>query len=338
MKKIFVFSVLLSLVIFSCSKKVDVVKLEKDTPAYELATELSKKLPSLDPDENRVLASARDFKITTGEIVQIIHNNFANRIGQLKSMDANGIKEVIEGLSNGLGEQKLLLNAAEKKNIIVPQTEVDSILSLQYQRAGGKEKFMEWLNKNGMSIEKVKNDIQNSLTINHYLDETLSKETEVSEEEIQKLYNEDKTASVRHILLMTQGKSDSAKIEIRKKMEVILERAKQGEDFAKLVEEYSEDPGSKNNGGLYKDFGRGAMVKPFEDAAFSVPIGEISDIIETRFGYHILKVIDRKKETQPLEKVQLQLEKKIKEKKQNEAYLDHIKNLKEESKFKILEF
>ncbi len=142
-----------------------------------------------------------------------------------------------------------------------------------------------------------------------YLKEYYKKiNTKVTEKEIQKLYNEDKTASVIHILLMTQGKSDSAKIEIRKKMEVILERAKQGEDFAKLVEEYSEDPGSKNNGGLYKDFGRGDMVKPFEDAAFSVPIGEISDIIETRFGYHILKVIDRKKETQPLEKVQQQIE------------------------------
>jgi len=338
MKKILVFSVLLSLIISGCSKKVDVIKLEKDTPAYELATELSKKLPSLDPDKNRILVSAKEFKISTGEVIQTIQNNFANRIGQLKNMDANGIKEVIESLSNGLGEQKLLLNAAKKKNIIIPQTEVDSILSLQYQHAGGKEKFMQWLNNNGMSIEKVKNDIHNSLAINRYLDGTLAEETEVTEEEIQKLYNEDKTASVRHILLMTQGKSDSAKMVIRKKMEGILERAKHGEDFAKLAEEYSEDPGSKNNGGLYKDFGRGAMVKPFEDAAFSVPIGEISDIIETRFGYHILKVIGRKKETLPLEKVQPQLERKIKEKKQNEAYLDHIKKLKEESKFKILEF
>ncbi|MBL7136992.1 MAG: peptidylprolyl isomerase [Candidatus Marinimicrobia bacterium] len=338
MKKIFVFSVLLSLIIFGCSKKIDVIKLEKDTPAYELATELSKKLPSLDPDENRVLVSAKEFKITTGEVVQIIQNNFANRIGQLKNMDANGIKDVIESLSNGLGEQKLFLNAAKNVNIIVPQTEIDSILSLQYQRAGGEEKFMEWLNNYGMSIEEVKNDIQNSLTINHYLDETLAEETEVTDEEIQKLYNEDKTASVRHILLMTQGKSDSAKKEIRKKMEGILEKAKQGEDFAKLAEEHSEDPGSKNNGGLFKDFGRGSMVKPFEDAAFSVPIAEISDIIETRFGYHILKVIDRKKETQPLVKVQPQLERKIKEKKQNEAYIDHVNKLKEESKFKILEF
>ena len=76
MKKILIFSVLLSLIISGCSKKVDVIKLEKDTPAYELATELSKKLPSLDPDKNRILVSAKEFKISTGEVIQIIQNNF----------------------------------------------------------------------------------------------------------------------------------------------------------------------------------------------------------------------------------------------------------------------
>jgi parvulin-like peptidyl-prolyl isomerase len=117
---------------------------------------------------------------------------------------------------------------------------------------------------------------------------------------------------------MTQGKNDVEKQRIRKKMEGILARAKKGEDFAKLAQKYTEDPGSKSKGGLYEDFGRGKMVKPFEDAAFSVPVGEISDIVETRYGYHILKVVDRKKETRPYDEVRDEIEKNLKKKQKNE--------------------
>ena len=117
----------------------------------------------------------------------------------------------------------------------------------------------------------------------------------MTEEEIQERYQQDKAASVRHILLMTQGKSDSAKKEIRKKMEAILAEAKSGKDFAELAKKDTEDSSSKNNGGRYENFGRGRMVKTVEDAASSVPVCEISDTVETRYGYHILKVIDRKK-------------------------------------------
>jgi hypothetical protein len=71
---------------------------------------------------------------------------------------------------------------------------------------------------------------------------------------------------------------------------------------------FSEDPGSKNTGGLYENFPKGQMVKPFEDAAFTLPIGSLSDIVETPYGYHILKIIDRKKETKPYEEVKKDLE------------------------------
>jgi len=77
--------------------------------------------------------------------------------------------------------------------------------------------------------------------------------------------------------------------------------------------EFTEDPGSKSSGGLYADFEKGKMVPEFEEAAFSVPIGEISDIVETQYGYHILKVIDRKKEDRPREVVVNTLKQKNKQ-------------------------
>jgi parvulin-like peptidyl-prolyl isomerase len=137
---------------------------------------------------------------------------------------------------------------------------------------------------------------------------------------------------------MTQGKSDSEKAEIRKKMEMILDKARKGADFAKLANEYSEDPGSNKNGGLYEDFGKGHMVKPFENEAFSVPIGGISNIFETQFGYHILKVIDRKKEIKPLSEVYDQLKSQLEQQKKNEATVNLLDSLKTAANYAEVEF
>ncbi len=118
-------------------------------------------------------------------------------------------------------------------------------------------------------------------------------------------------------------------------MEGILQRAKAGEDFAALAKENTEDPGSKDNGGLYENFPRGHMVKPFEDAAFSVPIGGISDIIETQYGYHILQVVERKKETKSFEEVKAELEQQLMRSKRRDMNTSVVEKLKKESGYEI---
>ena len=79
----------------------------------------------------------------------------------------------------------------------------------------------------------------------------------------------------------------------RKKAQDLAARARKGEDFAALARKYSEDPGSKEHGGDLGPFARGAMVKPFEDAAFSMTPGQISDPIKSPFGYHVIKLIEK---------------------------------------------
>ena len=307
MRRLVIISILFALIISSCG---DNGKLKKDTPAYQLAKELSAKVPYFDPDKNNALATSKAFTITTGEIIQAIYDNSGNRTSQLKNMDPERLKGIILQSTQRMADQKLVLDEAKKAKFAVPNAVLDSLMNLQYSQAGGVEKFKEMIQKSGANFEAVQKDIQNYMTFDRFLDATIASKINVSEEEL---------ASVRHILLLTQGKSDAEKLEIRKKMEGILARAKKGEDFAELAKEYTEDPGSKENGGLYENFPKGQMVKPFEDAAFSLPIGEISDIVETHYGYHILKIIDRKK-MKDLDQPKPELEQQLRSKKKQDAY------------------
>jgi peptidyl-prolyl cis-trans isomerase D len=120
-----------------------------------------------------------------------------------------------------------------------------------------------------------------------------------------------------HILFKTEGKDEAA---VKKVAETVLAKAKAGEDFAKLAKQYSED-GSKDQGGDLDYFGRGAMVKEFEDVAFSQAPGQISGLVKSQFGFHIIKTVDKRAAaTRTLAEVKPQLEDQIKfEKAQAEA-------------------
>jgi parvulin-like peptidyl-prolyl isomerase len=330
---LFTFVFLLS----SCTGDKEKVTLEPGTPSYLFAKDLASVLPSVDPDSNKVIIETNTFAISTGEVIEIIFTNFGPRASELKKFQADRIKNIIEMNAEQLAKQKLILNAAEEKGITVNEVQVDSMLQVQYQNVGGEEVFLDYLAKNGVTIEFVKKDIANAFIANKYMEDILMDESGISEKDLQDNYRQliqkDRTASVQHILLLTQGKSEQEKAEIYKKMKKILARARTGEDFSQLAAAYSEDPGSKDKGGLYADFERGAMVKPFEDAAFSVPIGELSDIIETRYGYHILKVVDRKRESRSFEEVKPEITQKLMKEKEGDLGTVHIEKLKEESAY-----
>jgi parvulin-like peptidyl-prolyl isomerase len=110
---------------------------------------------------------------------------------------------------------------------------------------------------------------------------------------------------VRHILLMTMDPATRAPLpddqvkEKRQQIDDLLKRARAGEDFAKLATQYSEDPGSKDNGGELPPFAHAsvdpshAMVPEFEAAAFSLETNQISDVVTTSYGYHIIKLLDK---------------------------------------------
>ena len=338
MKRFIVFVCLPMLFFAGCSNDPEQFQLEQGSPVYQLAKDLVPILPMLDPDVNAVLIRTNKFTVTTGEIIQTLYANMGKRTEQLKTFDAERLQSIIHENAMRHAERKLLLAEAISADSTVTQEEIDNLMDLQYRRSGGEEKFLQFLEENGIDIAYVKESITNDLFIENYLNSYFSEKIPVSEEDVQKAYEADKTASVRHILLLTQEKTDAEKKEIYSQMETILAKARGGEDFSELAKTYSEDPGSKDKGGLYENFGRGQMVPPFEDAAFSVPIGEISDIVETTYGYHIIKVIDRKKETRPFDEVQAEITDQIRQKKQNDVYQELLAQLKEKASLQIIQY
>lgn len=336
MKRITILCLIVSVVLLSCSPKKKEMALEKGTPAYQLAEDLSKSIADLDPDLNKVMVNSKDFTITTGEVMLYIYSNIGSQTDRLKQLDVQNLKQYFERNAQLIADRKLLIEKAEAAGIAVSPDQVEIAFDQRAEQSGGTENFIKTLTANGVDVDFVKEHIKVELIIQKYLDEVIEKNITVTEEEIKDLYNQDKTATVRHILLLTQDKTEEEKEAALEQMQRILIRAKEGEDFAELAKEFTEDPGSKENGGLYEDFGRGVMVKPFEEAAFSVPIGEISDIVETQYGYHILKVLDRKKETRPLEEVKTELENQIRQFKLARDFQEYMGKMRKEAEITII--
>ena len=137
--------------------------------------------------------------------------------------------------------------------------------------------------------------------------------TQISPQDIQRAYDDNlqqystpEQVRASHILLKTEGKDDAA---VKKQADDLLAKIKAGADFPDLATRFSEDDASKTKGGDLDFFPKGQMVPEFDKAAFSMKPGEISDVVKTQFGYHIIKVTDKKAaSTKPLEEVRAQIE------------------------------
>ncbi|MBI3651929.1 MAG: peptidyl-prolyl cis-trans isomerase [Acidobacteria bacterium] len=180
----------------------------------------------------------------------------------------------------------------------------------------------------------------------------------VNDADIEQYYNDHKDefeeVRARHILISTSPEPESdkpsaadakdkkeadkkpktlSKDEARKKAQGILDRVRKGEDFAKLAEEYSADPVSKTKGGDLGYFAKGAMVPEFDKVAFALKPGEISDLVETSFGFHIIKVEDHRIKPLNDEATKKQIADKVKQKKVE----DHIKEIADKSSVQVAE-
>jgi peptidyl-prolyl cis-trans isomerase C len=206
-------------------------------------------------------------------------------------------KRVLDNLIN----IELLYQESQKAGTKIDEAEVIEQFEALKKRFPTEAEFNNAIKKMKQTETTMKSQIRRGIAIQRFLDkETLGK-VEVTEEENKAYYDKHtnlfkKPEQVRasHILIKVEsGANQEIKEKARKKIEEIRQRLSKGEDFGALAKEFSQCPSSARGGDL-NYFGRGQMAKPFEEAAFALKVGELSGVVETRFGYHLIKVTDKK--------------------------------------------
>ena len=246
---------------------------------------------------------------------------------------------------NELVSAELLYQASQKASLGDLSKDVDSQLEGIKKGFGSEQEFQKVLTGRGIELKDLKEDIKKGVYINAYLEkEIFSKLSPVTEAEKKKEYdaNKDKLnvpdqVKASHILIKVSEKATPEEKKAAKdKIDALRTRLMSGEDFAKLAKENSED-GSAANGGDLGYFKKGDMVKPFEDSAFGMDKDQMSPVIETQFGYHIIKVTDKKAaHTLTYEEVSKDIEKFLINKNKRDQINKTVEGLKKTAKIEIL--
>jgi peptidyl-prolyl cis-trans isomerase C len=244
-----------------------------------------------------------------------------------------------EQVLESLIEEELLYQASIEQDVDVADEDVAGQFEQTKSNFQSDEQFETALSQAGLTPDELRNQIRRSLAINQLITQEIGQDFSVTEEESREFYDNNpqffeqgEQIEARHILLSTQGvEGDDAVAEKREKAEELKQELEDGADFAELARQESEGP-SASRGGSLGTFGRGQMVPGFEEAAFNLEEGEISDVVETQFGFHIIQVTNKiESGTTPYADAQAQINQFLTQQKRNEAIQNYIAELKEDA-------
>jgi peptidyl-prolyl cis-trans isomerase C len=270
--------------------------------------------------------------ITRGEVERALKViSVQNRTGQQQSEDV-----VIDQLVSA----ELLYQAGAKMGVPDLDKQVTAKISESKARFPDNAAFENALKSASLTQKELEDLIRRDLIISNLVDKEVASKTTVSDTEVKKFYDDNidkfkQGDSIRasHILCGVDPKAtDAEKKKARDKAEELLKEIKAGKDFAELAKANSTCP-SKAQGGDLGFFGKGQMVPAFESAAFALKPGEVSDVVETQFGYHIIKVTDKKAASiAKFEEVKDKIHAYLKNMKVQKGVIDYIAQLKEKAK------
>ena len=256
---------------------------------------------------DRVVAVVGEEIILLSDIQQKMGFIMMNR-----NLDENSSPQVLRALQNevlqGEIDDRLLIEKAERDSLVPDPRQIDLLLNQRItelkQKMGNDENYRQALQENGFTEQQLrymyrimaqKNVLQEMILQNvrrliSVTPQDLDAWYAAHQDSLPTLPEEFKLS---HIMLVPKVSAEK-KQEIREKLQGIRQRAISGEDFAALAKEFSEDPGSAADGGDLGYFGQGIMIREFSDVAFSLNVGDISGIVETVYGLHIIKVDDKR--------------------------------------------
>ena len=255
---------------------------------------------------------AKEGKVATVNDVVITQAQFDMEMGRVQArLSQSGrapgqpeIAQIRQAVLDNLIARELLYQESKKKGFKASEEEVNKQLQALKARFPSEAEFQTALTNMNVSEAELRSQIGQDLAIGQFINDTFVAKITISEAEIKAYYDNNpqfftKPEQVRasHILIKVEPQADAVqKDKARKTLKMVQQKLQTGEDFGALAKEFSQGPSSSNGGDL-GFFGRGQMVKPFEDKAFAMKTGEVSDIVETRFGYHLIKVTDKQPES-----------------------------------------
>lgn len=289
--------------------------------------------------QNTVLAKVGNVKITKGDVDEITEP-YLKQYGEDYATNpkiADQVKKIKTQALNLLVEEKVMGKKAEELGIVPTQEEVDTevkkYMDSLKEKLGGEDAFNKAIEDAGMNLDdytaKLTESMKNQLTSTKVTDE-MFKDINITDEDMKTYYEENKDnfgeANVAHILISDEAKAKE-----------VRERAVNGEDFAALAKEFSEDPGSKDKGGDCGviPYNSTQYVKEFVDGFKNLKEGEISEPVKSKFGYHIIKATNVKQKT--FDESKDSIKTTLENQKKKEVYENTIDQWKKDYKVKVYE-
>jgi peptidyl-prolyl cis-trans isomerase C len=252
--------------------------------------------------------------------------------------------EIVRGALDQLVVYTLLSQESQNRGIKIEDTEIDQKVEQLRKQFPTQEAFAKALADRGMTLDGLKQTARKDLGVTKLMDAEMSTEAVPSDADAKSFYEknpdrfkEAEKVRASHILIRVDQKAPAAaKQKARAEIDAVLKQAKAGGDFAKLAQQHSQD-GSAAQGGDLDYFTRERMVPEFSKVAFELKPGEISDVVETQFGYHIIKVVDHQApRTVPYEQVNGKIKEFLGNQKKQQHADAFIDGLKKKSKIEVL--
>lgn len=296
---------------------------------------------------DQVVAKAKGFEVKRSQIDEAVIPMKSSAAARGQPIPPEQVTRLEQQVLDRLIQIQLLLIKATDADRTNGKANSEKRYEAIKTRSGSEEALVRNLKSVGMTPEELRAKMLEESIAESVLERELK--INVTDEDVKKFYDDNpskfeqpETVRASHILLTTRDSggaelSDEQKAAKRKKAEDLLKRAKAGEDFAQLAKDNSEDPGSKDTGGEYT-FPRGKMVPEFESAAFSLQTNQVSEIVTTQFGYHIIKLNEKIPAKKiELAKVSQDIKDYLKQQATQKQLPDYMKNLKKDSGLEILD-
>ena len=261
-----------------------------------------------------------------------------------KPVDNDQLQQIKKEVLEAMIDRELLYQESLSSGIKVEDNVINEQLISLKNRFPSEEEFNNAMKDMNLSKEELTTQMRHDLAIQKFIQEKFNDSITVPEEESKGFYDKNPDAfkeigelRASQILIKVDPKGDKAQTAAaRKKIEEIQEKIKKGADFAVVAKEFSQGP-NRADGGDLGFFGPGEMPKPFENAAFALAPGEVSDIVRTRLGYHLIKCVDKKPgATIAYKDVKEDLKRYLEQKKLQEQLMTYTDELKKKGKVERL--